>query len=407
MTTVNDYAVRMNNNVTIYAKSQGALQAWGTQWNQDNRPVYWGHENGGIPGLEFRFILEGTAYEVRSSTVARAELTIPTMQNDIPVLRIAQNGFRNNQNIVSVVISEGVTTMLPDSFSQNQSMTSLTIPLSMTTLSDFAVRMNNNLTIYARSQGALSAWGTQWNQDNRPVYWGHENGGIPGLEFRFILGDTAYEVRSSTVSREIINIPAIQNGVPVLRVAQNGFRTNNDIVRVNIEDGITTILADSFSQMNRLEYLFIPLTVIDIRSFAIRSVNNLTIHTDHPSRPAGWDNNWNPDNRPVVWGEVSEDDETIGVYATGLRGNFPNPFNPTTSIRYQVSGIREQFVQIDVYNIRGQRTRTLVNEYMSPGEYIVVWDGKDDYQNDVSSGVYFYRMTVDGDSSTRRMVLMK
>jgi hypothetical protein len=48
-----------------------------------------------------------------------------------------------------------------------------------------------------------------------------------------------------------------------------------------------------------------------------------------------------------------------------------------------------------------------VNENMSPGGHSIVWNGKDDYNNDMSSGVYFYKMTVDGDSSTRRMVLMK
>ena len=51
--------------------------------------------------------------------------------------------------------------------------------------------------------------------------------------------------------------------------------------------------------------------------------------------------------------------------------------------------------------------RTLVNENMSSGEYTVVWNGKDDLNNDVSSGVYFYKMTTDGNVSTRRMVLMK
>ena len=169
------------------------------------------------------------------------------------------------------------------------------------------------------------------------------------------------------------------------------------------------MLTDSFSQMNRLEYLFIPLSVTTISGFAIRNVNNLTIHTDHPSRPAGWDSNWNSDNRPVVWGEVSEDDETIGMYATGLRGNFPNPFNPSTTIEFVIrkSEVGSASVYIEVYNTRGQKIRTLVNENMSPGEHSIVWNGKDDHNNDVSSGVYFYKMTVDGDSSVRRMVLMK
>jgi len=91
---------------------------------------------------------------------------------------------------------------------------------------------------------------------------------------------------------------------------------------------------------------------------------------------------------------------------TSLLGNFPNPFNPYTSIRYQVSGIRSH-VQINIYNIRGQHIRTLVNDYHEPGEHIVAWNGRDDNGRELSSGIYFYRMVANDFEETQKMLLMK
>jgi hypothetical protein len=111
---------------------------------------------------------------------------------------------------------------------------------------------------------------------------------------------------------------------------------------------------------------------------------------------------------------VDDTDIEILPIVTRLIGNFPNPFNPETIIRYQVannksqiSDIRNQLVNITIYNIRGQRVRTLVNDYHQPGEHSVIWNGRDDHGNQVSSGVYFYRMTAGEVVQTRRMLLMK
>ena len=71
------------------------------------------------------------------------------------------------------------------------------------------------------------------------------------------------------------------------------------------------------------------------------------------------------------------------------------------------SGAGNTHVNIEVYNIRGQRVKTLVNDYFPAGEHSVMWDGKDENGHAVSSGMYLYRMTAGEYSETRRMVLMK
>ncbi|UCE18220.1 MAG: DUF362 domain-containing protein [Gemmatimonadota bacterium] len=88
-----------------------------------------------------------------------------------------------------------------------------------------------------------------------------------------------------------------------------------------------------------------------------------------------------------------------------LAQNYPNPFNPSTDIRYQIPDGRDPVrTTLKIYNILGQEVKVLVDEVQEPGHHAVTWDA-----SDVSSGVYFYRLSVnDGQwSETKRMVLMK
>ncbi len=90
----------------------------------------------------------------------------------------------------------------------------------------------------------------------------------------------------------------------------------------------------------------------------------------------------------------------------GLFQNYPNPFNPTTTIRYRLT--RPADVQLRIYNIVGQKVRTLINEQRLAGEHTVQWDGRNDHGTNVPSGVYLYKLeTSDGQSLTRKMVLLK
>jgi hypothetical protein len=99
------------------------------------------------------------------------------------------------------------------------------------------------------------------------------------------------------------------------------------------------------------------------------------------------------------------DDVIIPVLATELQSNYPNPFNPETTIRYSVKETSP--VTIEVYNLKGQLIRTLVNEVKTAGNYSVVWNGRDSHNQPVSSGVYFYKMNAGKYSSTKKMIMMK
>ena len=85
--------------------------------------------------------------------------------------------------------------------------------------------------------------------------------------------------------------------------------------------------------------------------------------------------------------------------------NFPNPFNPSTTIEFTVA--QQSAVELSVFNVNGEKVTTLTNEDKSPGRYKVIWDGRDSFGREVSSGVYFYRLTIDDYHSTKKMLMLK
>ncbi len=88
-----------------------------------------------------------------------------------------------------------------------------------------------------------------------------------------------------------------------------------------------------------------------------------------------------------------------------LLGAFPNPFNPLTTIVFEVPS--EGFASLEVYNLNGQRVRHLVNGTVSAGKHSVVWNGCDDNGNMLASGIYFSRLTMGRSIATNRMVFVK
>ena len=97
------------------------------------------------------------------------------------------------------------------------------------------------------------------------------------------------------------------------------------------------------------------------------------------------------------------DDEIPGVYR--LAQNFPNPFNPTTAIRFDIK--RKGQVSLRIYNVAGQLVRTLVDGELEAGNYSKEWKGLNNSGSKVASGVYFYRLEAGEFESVKKMVLLQ
>ena len=108
----------------------------------------------------------------------------------------------------------------------------------------------------------------------------------------------------------------------------------------------------------------------------------------------------------------SYDDRTISVENPhtvptfmDIRINYPNPFNPRTTIEFALN--TEGFVKLKIFNITGQKVRTLASEPITAGNHTIRWDGKNNFGQAVSSGVYIARISMGGHVAAKSMLLMK
>ncbi|HPR16812.1 MAG TPA: T9SS type A sorting domain-containing protein [Candidatus Cloacimonadota bacterium] len=104
-------------------------------------------------------------------------------------------------------------------------------------------------------------------------------------------------------------------------------------------------------------------------------------------------------------------DQSIGIEEMEIPtnkfslSNFPNPFNPSTTITFSIDP--NEPYELTIYNIKGEKVKQLVSDQVSAGQHTVIWNGEDDSGKLVSSGIYFYKLKVGNQESIKRMLLLK
>lgn len=127
------------------------------------------------------------------------------------------------------------------------------------------------------------------------------------------------------------------------------------------------------------------------------------------TRSSGKTDIYNTYIQKVRFEPVDADDNQVHAIGNVLKQNYPNPFNPTTTIAFSL--VENSFVSLEIFNVKGQKVKTLVTERMEAGTHSVVWNGKNDKGDSVSSGIYFSHYgtnSSNGDyTSVKKMLLLK
>ena len=103
--------------------------------------------------------------------------------------------------------------------------------------------------------------------------------------------------------------------------------------------------------------------------------------------------------------ELEMDDEYLLPDKYALQQNFPNPFNPRTTIHYELPN--QELVQIIIFNLLGRQVKHLVDDFQGAGINSIVWDTTNDHGQPVSAGIYIYQLQAGGFLQTRKMILLK
>ena len=154
--------------------------------------------------------------------------------------------------------------------------------------------------------------------------------------------------------------------------------TSAYVYTAEIEDTSMSILLN-----NNLQYFWVA-QAIDKDNFVVSS-------------------NYNTPNTFIIGTLSTEEDLIPNVFA--LHQNFPNPFNPTTTIRYDLPN--EEDVSIVIFDVVGRKIRSLINQNQSAGYHRIQWDAKNDLGEPVSAGMYIYILHAGDHRSVKKMVLLK
>ena len=117
---------------------------------------------------------------------------------------------------------------------------------------------------------------------------------------------------------------------------------------------------------------------------------------------------WMDDN-VLLFSDIETPNSPVSPLEFMLHQNYPNPFNPSTTIRFELP--QPATVSLHIYNMNGQRVKTMLEQPMHRGEHSIVWNGVDEFDNAVPSGVYIYRLSIDDSDQDeileRKMLLLK
>ncbi len=107
----------------------------------------------------------------------------------------------------------------------------------------------------------------------------------------------------------------------------------------------------------------------------------------------------------MVLGYLSDSNNTDITFVTELKGNYPNPFNPSTTISFSLQ--ETDNVSITIFNLKGQKIKTFKKENLPAGNHQIEWNGLDENGHKTASGIFFYHLKTKNYSSIKKMVMLK
>lgn len=143
---------------------------------------------------------------------------------------------------------------------------------------------------------------------------------------------------------------------------------------------------------------------IGLLTFTLSCSSNVNLIEDNPSTSDSLLQSTNN----LTESELNKINSTESIGS--LETNYPNPFMPTTTINYTIKNNSDQpdSVNVSFYDLKGKLIRTLIDDFQKSGEYKFEWNGKDNEDLSVESGVYFYKLVINGkEVGVKKMILLK
>ncbi len=332
--SIGSYAFSNCNSLIIYCKALLSQSGWSSNWNPDNRPVYYGTtsdnsfeindiiyivQNNEATVARYagdsstivipdKVQINGKEYDV--TTIGRKAFadSVSLIKIDIPnsVTKIESYAFSNCKSLTNVSLSNSITEIAESTFSKCVSLTDIVIPSSVTTINNNTFENCTALTNISLPNGITE---------------------IAGSTFRGCSSLTNVVIPNSVITigayafsycKSLTNI-VIPSGVTT--IDNNAFEYCTSLANVVFSNSVITIGNYGFSNCTSLLGITIPSNVQSIGSYSFSKCDSLIIYCEALSKPDGWNSYWNPDNRPVYYGTTSDNSFEINDFIYIIQNN--------------------------------------------------------------------------------------
>ena len=302
--------------LTIYCETESQPSGWDIEWNLCDGsidkyftcPVVWNcNENEVADDGYIYAVIDGVRYGLYSDGTAK----VVGQPRNIVTANIAESvEYKGN--------TYTVTSIGNYAFEYCSSLTEIVIPDNVTSVGDYAFRDCSSLTIYCKAESQPSGWESNWSSAC-PVVWncnenemandGYIYAIINGVRYGLYSDETAKVVRQprNIVTANIAESVEYQ-GITynVTSIGYYAFSGCSGLTEIIIPDSVTSIGYQAFYNCSSLTEIVIPDSVTSIGQGAFFYCDSLTIYCEATKKPSGWDDYWNTNGRPVVWGYSAE-----------------------------------------------------------------------------------------------------
>ena len=276
VTTIGQSAFYNTSSLTIYCEASSEPSGWNLNWNSSDRPVVWNC-------IDYRITAEGIHYGVLIDEDGKKYITIGGYSGSNTDAVMPEYINVNGEQIV-------VKAILNTAFRDNTNITSINIPNGVISIDDYTFEGCTNLTTVTFGENSqLTTIG--------------ENAFYDCFSLTSIYIPDSVTTIGSSAFDCCLNLTTVTFGEnsQLTTIGEQAFYYCSLLASINIPDSVTTIGEYAFYYCFSLTSIYIPDSVTTIGSSAFDDCSKLTIYCEASSKPSGWDSDWNSYNRPVVW----------------------------------------------------------------------------------------------------------
>ncbi|MCD4697441.1 MAG: T9SS type A sorting domain-containing protein [Bacteroidales bacterium] len=249
----------------------------------------------------------------------------------------------------------------------------------------------------------------------------------------FVLGEFAYLAVSNGMSivhigdpnypNEIVNYETPSSAQNVFVKDDYAYVTNgsNDLRIIDVSDPAYPIEISYYDAYGYARYVHIENSIAYLLASAGLEILDL-IDPINPIQIGFYESSYSNHSKVITFEDyiyISEPEFGVQIlqYQGGsginnniisgnsvLISNYPNPFNPSTTIEFSIQN--DSYIELTIFNIKGQKIKNLVNNESSRGNHSIIWNGDDDFRKPVSSGIYYYKLNINGKSEVVKKCLL-